>query len=59
MLLIRDQRNGKLMLVAEGFLGLDGSAETPSTAVPLSAKAPLSRVKSMASLVQPGVSARG
>src|SRR5882724_3087812 len=36
-----------------------GSAETPSTAAPAAANASFSRVKSIASLVQPGVSARG
>ncbi len=37
----------------------NGSAEMPSTAVPAAVKSPLSRVKSIASRVQPGVSARG
>ncbi len=46
-------------LLRKASCALSESAETPSTVVPLSAKALASRVKSIASLVQPGVSARG
>ena len=52
MFLIRNQRNRELVLVTEDSWALTVSAEMPSTA-PSSANASLSRVKSIASLVQP------